>query len=417
VAVCAAGEKAPCAKELSGVTAIAGGGESHSASYALLGGGTVMDWGDGSWSELGDGSTQSSFVPVAVINLNKAQGIAAGDEQGFAFGPFPTVTAIRPKGGPNYGGTSVSITGSNFSEVSAVRFGSANAKSFTVNSESSITAVSPAGSATVDVTVTTAAGASGASSADQFSYEKLPELGRCVKLTTKKGVYTAGSCITQAAEHNGAYEWEPGPGTRRGFSGESTAPKLETVGKHIVQCATGNFVGEWIGAKAALVKLLLAGCTTISGGKYETCQTNPTEAAEIRTEPVETELGFITTAGTVPKVGLDLKLPKGPSPSVLTFTCGSGPPPVGERWTVEGSAIGGATPVNLMKPIFDPLYRAVGGKQIPEHFEGQANDTLLVSRLDASLTNHEEQAGLTMPGVEKRFFELANEEPLEIKVK
>jgi hypothetical protein len=68
----------------------------------------------------------------------------------------PTMTAIAPTSGTALGGTSVSITGTNFTGATAVKFGGANALSFAVNSATSITATSPAGSGVVDVTVTTA---------------------------------------------------------------------------------------------------------------------------------------------------------------------------------------------------------------------------------------------------------------------
>src|SRR5262245_65800146 len=70
------------------------------------------------------------------------------------FGP-PTVTNVNPNTGPTSGGTSVTITGTNFSGVTAVTFGSNAAGSFTVDSAAQITATSPAGVGTVDVTVTT----------------------------------------------------------------------------------------------------------------------------------------------------------------------------------------------------------------------------------------------------------------------
>jgi hypothetical protein len=83
----------------------------------------------------------------------------------------PTVTAVNPTSGPGGGGTTVTITGTNFTGATAVRFGNANAASFTVNSATSITATSPAGSAgTVDITVTTPGGASSTSPADQYVY-------------------------------------------------------------------------------------------------------------------------------------------------------------------------------------------------------------------------------------------------------
>jgi hypothetical protein len=66
----------------------------------------------------------------------------------------------------------VTITGTGFTDATAAKFGSTTAKSFTVNSATSITAVSPKGRGTVDVTVTTPAGTSPTGAADQFTYSK-----------------------------------------------------------------------------------------------------------------------------------------------------------------------------------------------------------------------------------------------------
>src|SRR5258706_342761 len=86
----------------------------------------------------------------------------------------PTVTNVNPNTGPMQGGTSVTITGTNFSGATAVSFGSNAAASFTVNSATQITATSPAGVGTVDVTVTTAGGTSAISSSDRFTYGPAP---------------------------------------------------------------------------------------------------------------------------------------------------------------------------------------------------------------------------------------------------
>ena len=104
VAVCASGEKAPCAHALSGVTAIAGG---SSAGYALLEGGTVKAWGDNDEGELGDGSFSGescggycSTTPVVVKGLSEVTAIAAG---------FSDALVLLNSGGPmtwgggNYG--------------------------------------------------------------------------------------------------------------------------------------------------------------------------------------------------------------------------------------------------------------------------------------------------------------------------
>ncbi|WP_414631901.1 IPT/TIG domain-containing protein, partial [Brevundimonas sp. UBA4553] len=54
------------------------------------------------------------------------------------------------------GGTSVIISGTNFSGATAVTFGATAASGFTVNSATQITATAPAGTGTVDIRVTTA---------------------------------------------------------------------------------------------------------------------------------------------------------------------------------------------------------------------------------------------------------------------
>ena len=84
--------------------------------------------------------------------------------------PSPTVTGISPSSGPTTGGTSVTISGTNLTGATAVSFGSTPASSFTVNSATQITAIAPAGTAAVHVTVTTAGGTSAVSTADQFTY-------------------------------------------------------------------------------------------------------------------------------------------------------------------------------------------------------------------------------------------------------
>jgi hypothetical protein len=84
----------------------------------------------------------------------------------------PTVTKVTPKKGPAGGGTEVTITGTGFTGVKEVRFGTTTSKKVTVSSTTSILAESPAGTGTVDVTVTTAGGTSALSANDHFKYKK-----------------------------------------------------------------------------------------------------------------------------------------------------------------------------------------------------------------------------------------------------
>jgi hypothetical protein len=91
--------------------------------------------------------------------------------QTFTLSVAPAVTGLSPTSGTASGGTSVTITGAGFTGATAVDFGTTAATSFTVGNGTTITAVSPAGTAgVVDVTVTTPGGKSATSTADKFTY-------------------------------------------------------------------------------------------------------------------------------------------------------------------------------------------------------------------------------------------------------
>jgi hypothetical protein len=116
----------------------------------------------------------SSTVDIRVTTPNGGTSAVVSTDQ-FTYAPIPAVTAIGPSSGTTAGGTSVTITGNGFSGTNftstAVNFGSTPATNFTVNSATSITAVSPAESAgTVDIEVTTPGGTSITSAVDRFTY-------------------------------------------------------------------------------------------------------------------------------------------------------------------------------------------------------------------------------------------------------
>src|SRR6202023_908035 len=84
---------------------------------------------------------------------------------------IPTVARVVPVSGNNTGGTTVTITGTDFNFATAVKFGTNAAASFTIDSNTQITAIAPPGSvAAVDVTVTNPAGTSATSTADTYVY-------------------------------------------------------------------------------------------------------------------------------------------------------------------------------------------------------------------------------------------------------
>ncbi|MGE0086146.1 MAG: IPT/TIG domain-containing protein [Desulfococcaceae bacterium] len=88
---------------------------------------------------------------------------SASRADAFVYGTLPvTITTVDPASGTTAGGTSVTITGSNFAYGAAVKFGTASATGVSVNSDTQITCTSPAGAAgAVDVTVTNSDSTSG----------------------------------------------------------------------------------------------------------------------------------------------------------------------------------------------------------------------------------------------------------------
>ncbi len=121
---------------------------------------------------------------------------------GTQFGPWdylllstPSVSQVSPSSGSLSGGTAVSLTGLSFTNATAVKFGAANAQSFTVNSDTQITATAPTGAAgAADITVVTSYGVSGLSAADRFTY--MPPTVN--SLSSPGGPATGGKVITLA---------------------------------------------------------------------------------------------------------------------------------------------------------------------------------------------------------------------------
>ena len=110
-------------------------------------------------------------VNVVVTNPDGQSGTKAN---GFTYttpqAPAPTVTGVSPNTGPGAGGTSVTISGTNFVSGATVSFGGVAASNVNVASGTSISAVTPAHAAgAVNVTVTNPDGQSG-SLTNAFTY-------------------------------------------------------------------------------------------------------------------------------------------------------------------------------------------------------------------------------------------------------
>jgi large repetitive protein len=119
----------------------------------------------------------SPAEPAGVVDVTVTQGVATSPTSPadlFTFGA-PSVSAVLPTAGPLVGGEVVDIAGSGFVPGSTVEFGSVPSPQITVQSDTLITAVAPAAAAgMVDITVTTPAGASAPTAADQFTTDAVP---------------------------------------------------------------------------------------------------------------------------------------------------------------------------------------------------------------------------------------------------
>jgi hypothetical protein len=162
-------------------------GASYSPNQTLSPSDTLVAHWDGAvWKALPspDGAT-GSFNELNAILATPTSAWTAGDYlnsagtqgltlfENMCISP-PTVTGVLPVSGNtvgNYGLSTVAISGADFNFATAVKFGTADATGWRVDSNNQITAAPPDGVAgTVDVTVTNSAGTSATSSADTYIY-------------------------------------------------------------------------------------------------------------------------------------------------------------------------------------------------------------------------------------------------------
>jgi hypothetical protein len=105
----------------------------------------------------------------------------------------PTVTSVSPDAAPLGGGTRVTVTGTYLTGATAVKFGTTPATTVVVDSATTITATVPAGTGTVDVTVTTSYGKSATTSADRFTYIPPPSVA---SVNPSSGPAVGGTVVT-----------------------------------------------------------------------------------------------------------------------------------------------------------------------------------------------------------------------------
>jgi IPT/TIG domain/Autotransporter beta-domain len=171
----------PPSPTLSGISPNSGstaGGTSVTISGTNLSGATVTIGGQPAAGVTVNGSGTSITTTTPPGSLGAAN-VVVTTPGGTVTGPGlftyvtlpPTVTAVSPATGSTLGRTSVTITGTNFVQGATVTIGGVMATAVSAFSATTITAITPAGSAgAANVVVTTPAGNSGTTGNNRYTY-------------------------------------------------------------------------------------------------------------------------------------------------------------------------------------------------------------------------------------------------------
>ncbi|MGW7486218.1 beta strand repeat-containing protein [Streptomyces sp. NPDC054786] len=163
---------APALSSVSPASGPSAGGTTVTLTGSGFSGATVVRFGAVSASFVINSGTQITATAPAgsgmvQVTVTGPGGTSNGVSFSYAAVSVPVLMSVNPASGPLVGGATVTLTGTGLAAVGAVRFGSVVATSFTVVSDTHLTAVAPAGTGTVHVTVT---GPGGTSNGVSFSY-------------------------------------------------------------------------------------------------------------------------------------------------------------------------------------------------------------------------------------------------------
>ena len=111
--------------------------------FGATAGTTVVVAGGGASLTVNSPAEIAGTVDITVVTPSGTSPTNAPADQ-FTYTGAPTVTGVSPSGGPIAGGTTVTVTGVNFTGATAVHFGATAGTGLVVNSGTSVTAVSPA---------------------------------------------------------------------------------------------------------------------------------------------------------------------------------------------------------------------------------------------------------------------------------
>lgn len=161
----------PSSSAVTPPTGPAAGGTSVFLSGSGFTGATAVTFGSApatSVSIVNDSIIDAS-APAGTGTVNVTVTLANGQQTTIGQYSYQGIASVSPGNGPTAGGTAVTITGTGLDGATQVLFGSTPVD-FTQVSGTEITTVSPPGTGTVDVQVSTPYGTTPVTPADQFSY-------------------------------------------------------------------------------------------------------------------------------------------------------------------------------------------------------------------------------------------------------
>jgi hypothetical protein len=258
--------------------------------------------------------TGNAEVSINVITL----GGTVASSSVFSYTAPPSITSFSPTSGNV--GTSVSITGMNFTGATAVEFGANNAQSYAVNSNGAITAVVPnLGSAGASAAITVIAPGGTTSSSSDFSYTVPNSQSTMISSTTASPKLPSITSFTPTSGGSGSSITISGTnftGVTQVIFGTVSAASYAVNSDNSITAVVPNLGNS--NAEAA-VTVVTAGGMAISNGNFAYTASEQ--------EPILTSN---TSAGI---------------PNIVSFTPTSGAP--GIAITILGSGFTGATAVQF----------------------------------------------------------------------
>jgi hypothetical protein len=319
--------------------------------------GAAFTYGSGGWTsptpiDPGNGGLDAISCPApAYCEAVDYNSMALAYDAPAATGLY--VSQVSPYTGPINGDTAVHITGAGFTGATAVYFGGTPASGFTVNTGNLITVTAPPqGPGTVDVTVTTPAGSSAITSADEYTYTAAvgPETASCdpsCSLTANSGLDDTG--VTVAASSTD-------PGSSITLSQETDTVSCGAA--YDYAAAVGTFTAKNLAGtvtvtetmsgirNAKKVKGCVEGTGKSSGSLLKKCKSSPAQAKKPCMASVTEKAGDKATA--VMKIpATDPRFWVGAAGNGLlkSFTPLSGKP--GAKVTIKGASLSEVTGVSF----------------------------------------------------------------------